>query len=242
MEETPRGERVRVLDFGLDLPGRMGLTGYGAFLSITGYTAPKQAGARSWMAGPTCSAWAACYTGWPTMHGPFRVKALSAVLRQVETFDPPREAGASVPADLSYLVIRLLALCGAGAARHLRPGLEALPPQRAGDGPRPARPARARHAAAVRPRPLTSDQYADAFNEVKNYGGDGVTTPTLRTPEQTEIGIFWGYDGSPGLGAPPRFYNQIAETIAVQQGNTAVQNARLFSLIDVATADAAITC
>ncbi len=92
------------------------------------------------------------------------------------------------------------------------------------------------------PPPLTSQQYAAAYNEVKNYGGDGVTTPTLRTAEQTEIGIFWGYDGSKGLSTPPRFYNQIAETIAIQQGNTEVQNARFFALINFSMADAGIAC
>jgi hypothetical protein len=92
------------------------------------------------------------------------------------------------------------------------------------------------------PPALTSQEYTDAFNEVKNYGGDGVTTPTLRTPEETQIGDFWGYDGSPGLGTPPRHYNQIAETIAVQEGNTVVQNARFFALINLSMADAAITC
>ncbi len=40
------------------------------------------------------------------------------------------------------------------------------------------------------PPKLTSQQYADAYNEVKLYGGDGVTTPTIRTEEQTEIGNF----------------------------------------------------
>ena len=92
------------------------------------------------------------------------------------------------------------------------------------------------------PPKLTSQQYAAAYNEVKNYGGDGITTPTLRTPEETEIGIFWGYDGSPGLSTPPRFYNQIAETIAIQQGNTEVQNARFFALINFSMADAGIAC
>ena len=93
-----------------------------------------------------------------------------------------------------------------------------------------------------RRRRLTSQQYADALNEVKEYGGDGINTPTLRTPEETQIGIFWGYDGSPGLGTPPRLYNQIAEDIAVQQGNTVVQNARMFALIDIGLADASIVC
>jgi hypothetical protein len=95
---------------------------------------------------------------------------------------------------------------------------------------------------APQPPALTSQQYADAFNEVKSLGGDGVTTPTTRTAEQTQIGIFWGYDNSPGLSTPPRLYNQIAEVLAVQQGNTVVQNARFFALIDLAMADAGIAC
>lgn len=93
-----------------------------------------------------------------------------------------------------------------------------------------------------RPPALNSQQYADAYNEVKNYGGDGVSTPTIRSEEQTTIGIFWGYDGSRGLSTPPRLYNQIATTIAVQQGNTMVQNARFFALINLAMADAGIAC
>lgn len=92
------------------------------------------------------------------------------------------------------------------------------------------------------PPKMTSQQYADAFNELKLYGGDGTTTPTIRTPEQTIIGIFWGYDGTRGLSTPPRLYNQIAATIAEQKGNTEVQNARMFALINFSMADAAICC
>jgi membrane-associated phospholipid phosphatase len=90
------------------------------------------------------------------------------------------------------------------------------------------------------PPALTSQAYADAYNEVMSLGGDGITTPTLRTAEETQIGIFWGYDGSPGLGTPPRLYNQIAETLAVQMHNTVVENARYFALINLAMADAGI--
>src|SRR5262249_30175314 len=90
------------------------------------------------------------------------------------------------------------------------------------------------------PPALTSQDYAEAYNEVKNLGGDGITTPTLRTKQQTQIGIFWGYDGSPGLGTPPRLYNQIAETLAVQMHNTVVENARYFALINLAMADTGI--
>jgi PAP2 superfamily len=90
------------------------------------------------------------------------------------------------------------------------------------------------------PPRLSSLQYAAAFNEVKRLGGDGIVTPTDRSPEQTAIGIYWGYDGTPGLGTPPRMYNQIVRTVAEQQGTTEVQNARLFALVNLAMADAGI--
>ncbi|HEX5102543.1 MAG TPA: phosphatase PAP2 family protein [Pirellulaceae bacterium] len=99
------------------------------------------------------------------------------------------------------------------------------------------------HAASFLPPPppsLTSAEYTAAYNEVLQIGGDGIITPTIRTPEQTEIGTFWAYDGTEGLCAPPRLYNQIARVIAQQQGNTEYQNARLFCLVNIAMADAGI--
>jgi hypothetical protein len=87
---------------------------------------------------------------------------------------------------------------------------------------------------------MTGAQYAEAFNEVKSLGGDGIITPTTRTPEQTEIGLFWAYDRA-GTGAPPSLYNQITQHIAEQEDNTLVENARLFALVNLAQADAGIT-
>lgn len=88
------------------------------------------------------------------------------------------------------------------------------------------------------PPALNSPEYAAAFNEVKRLGGDGVRTPTQRTPDQTEIGIFWAYDGTPSLCAPPRLYNQIAVQIARQRNSDVVETARLLALVNVAMADA----
>lgn len=88
---------------------------------------------------------------------------------------------------------------------------------------------------------MNSAEYKAAYDEVYALGGDGITTPTSRTPEQTEIGIYWGYDGRPGLGTPPRLYNQIARTIAIQQKNSVADNARLFALINIAQADAGLS-
>jgi hypothetical protein len=87
------------------------------------------------------------------------------------------------------------------------------------------------------PPAMNSPEYAAAFNEVKSLGDINSTT---RTAEQTEIADFWAYDGTKGLGTPPRFYNQITQVIAKQQGNTEYQNARLFALVNVAMADAGI--
>src|SRR5436309_4751052 len=90
------------------------------------------------------------------------------------------------------------------------------------------------------PPPLTSDAYTTAYNEVKKFGGDGSTTATQRTPEQTFIGTFWAYDGTPSLCAPPRLYNQITVHIADQTKLSALELARLLALVNVAMADTAI--
>jgi hypothetical protein len=89
------------------------------------------------------------------------------------------------------------------------------------------------------PPALNSQAYTEAFYEVKAVGS---ATSTTRTAEQTEIGIFWGYDGSPGLATPPRLYNQIAEVLAVQEHNSVIESARFFALINIAMADAGIAC
>jgi hypothetical protein len=90
------------------------------------------------------------------------------------------------------------------------------------------------------PPALDSSSYAAAFDEVKHLGGDGGITRTERTPEQTAIGIYWAYDGTPSLCAPPRLYNQLAMHIADQQRTPVVERARLLALVNMAMADAAI--
>lgn len=87
------------------------------------------------------------------------------------------------------------------------------------------------------PPSLTSQAYADSFNQVKELGALNSTT---RTADQTQVGIFWGYDRAT-LGPPPILYNQIIKQVADLKGNSLVQNARLFALANVAMADASIT-
>jgi hypothetical protein len=90
------------------------------------------------------------------------------------------------------------------------------------------------------PPALDSAEYAEAYDEAATLGGDGVVTPTTRTEDQKEAGIFWAYDGTPSLCAPPRLYNQIALTIADLEGSDALETARLLALVNVAMADAGI--
>ncbi|MFM1767903.1 MAG: hypothetical protein RJA22_432 [Verrucomicrobiota bacterium] len=92
------------------------------------------------------------------------------------------------------------------------------------------------------PPALASPAYAAAYEEVRVLGGDGVGTPTRRTAEQSFIGVFWAYDGTPSLCAPPRLYNQVARAVAEQMGTGGVDLARLLALVNVAMADAAMAC
>jgi hypothetical protein len=92
-----------------------------------------------------------------------------------------------------------------------------------------------------RPPAMTSDAYTTAYNEVKSLGGDGIVTPTQRSAEQTFIGIFWAYDGTPSLCAPPRLYNQITAQIADQTHLRPIQFARLLALVNVAMAEAGMS-
>ena len=96
-----------------------------------------------------------------------------------------------------------------------------------------------------RPKPppaLGSKEYAQAFHQVKHKGGDPKNgTTTTRTHAETVEGVFWSYDGTPALCAPPRLYNQVARTIALEHGMNSVPEAgRLFAMINTAMADAAI--
>jgi len=90
------------------------------------------------------------------------------------------------------------------------------------------------------PPAMTSPEYAAAFEEVKRLGGDGVTTPTVRSEQQRLAGVFWAYDGTPSLCAPPRLYNQIAVQIARERGTRLRELARLLALVNVAMADAGV--
>jgi hypothetical protein len=86
------------------------------------------------------------------------------------------------------------------------------------------------------PPALTSAEYAAAYNEVKSVGAASSTT---RTAEQSEIARFWY--GTAGTFTSAGYWNQIAQQIAEQRGDSLVQNARLFALLNLAQADAYIS-
>src|SRR5204862_6848367 len=87
------------------------------------------------------------------------------------------------------------------------------------------------------PPALTSAAYAAAFNEVKSLGRADSTT---RTDEQTQIARFWN-DGL-GTAFAMGYWNRIAQQVATDQGLSLVQDARLFALLNIAEADAQISC
>jgi hypothetical protein len=96
------------------------------------------------------------------------------------------------------------------------------------------------------PQPLNSTQYAVELNMVKAIGG---LISSTRTREQTQIAQFWGY--GPGSATPPGHWNEIAQVVAnrkdnpnddddnARSGRSSVE-ARLFALLNIALADAAI--
>ncbi|HEY6051421.1 MAG TPA: vanadium-dependent haloperoxidase, partial [Thermoanaerobaculia bacterium] len=90
------------------------------------------------------------------------------------------------------------------------------------------------------PPALDGAAYAAAFDEVKRVGGDAIATQTIRTPDQSFAAVYWAYDGTPSLCAPPRLYNQITSQLAEQRGTGAIETARLFALVNVAMSDAGV--
>ena len=83
------------------------------------------------------------------------------------------------------------------------------------------------------PNALTSDAYAEDFNEVKALGS---INSTSRTPEQTHIAIFW--QGAP----PPLAWNRVARNLIDQYAVDIGDSALLFAMLNLSAADAAINC
>ena len=89
------------------------------------------------------------------------------------------------------------------------------------------------HSSQYRPGPpykVEDKKYTEDFNEIKTLGGDDITTPSARTPDQTEIALFW-------LESSPLKWNRIARTVSADRGLDLWENARLFGLLNMALAD-----
>lgn len=85
------------------------------------------------------------------------------------------------------------------------------------------------------PPALNSTEYAAEVNLVQEIGKKDSLT---RTPEQTEIAQFWA-DGA-GTYTPPGHWNEIAQEISLSRGDSLLEDARLFALLNIGLADAGI--
>ncbi|MBD1830687.1 phosphatase PAP2 family protein [Microcoleus vaginatus GB1-A2] len=87
------------------------------------------------------------------------------------------------------------------------------------------------------PPALDSAKYAEELNYVQEIGKSDSLT---RTPDQTAIAKFWA--NGAGTFTPPGHWNQIAQDASALGGKSLEDNARLFALLNIALADAAISC
>jgi hypothetical protein len=85
------------------------------------------------------------------------------------------------------------------------------------------------------PPDCTSVEYALAFMEVKELGA---VNSTSRTRDETEIAFFW--EDGPGSVTPPGRWQFIAQELAVRFELSLVDRTRMFALLSITQADAAI--
>ncbi|GAB3570019.1 hypothetical protein GCM10027578_25580 [Spirosoma luteolum] len=83
---------------------------------------------------------------------------------------------------------------------------------------------------------LASPEYAAQVEEVRLLGG---ANSAGRTDEQTQIAFFWANDLD-GTSKPPGQLYSLTATIARQRNLSLVETARLFALVGMAMADAAV--
>ncbi|MER7587498.1 carbohydrate binding domain-containing protein [Micromonospora sp. NPDC127501] len=83
---------------------------------------------------------------------------------------------------------------------------------------------------------LSKQEYRTQVQEIRDYGG---RTSSLRTPEQTQIAFFWANDLG-GTYKPPGQLFSHTRIVSEQRQLGILANARLFGLVALALADAAI--
>jgi hypothetical protein len=89
---------------------------------------------------------------------------------------------------------------------------------------------------------LSSPEFALAFDETKSLGGSGTYPMTVRSADDTFVGNYWAYDGTPSLCAPPRMYNKIATQIAAQEQSSPNDYAKMIAQLNLILADCGISC
>ncbi|MEC4813683.1 MAG: phosphatase PAP2 family protein [Scytonema sp. PMC 1069.18] len=91
------------------------------------------------------------------------------------------------------------------------------------------------------PPEFSSPLYGRQIEEVRKLGAkfDTDVTKVARNANETEIAQFWAYDRDDTF-RPPGQFNELAQEVALAQGNTLAENARLFALLNIAEADAGI--
>jgi hypothetical protein len=80
-----------------------------------------------------------------------------------------------------------------------------------------------------------SAAYTASFREVKRLGR---VDSTSRTADQTQVALFWADGG--GTATPPGHWLVIAQGVSQQKHLSLLENARLFALLGLTVADAAI--
>ena len=90
------------------------------------------------------------------------------------------------------------------------------------------------------PPALSSQAYADSFDDVFVNGRDNITERKAAFRQHALVGLFWGYDGSNKLGTPPRLYNQVVLKSTEFQGLPNKEKINVLAAINAAMADAGI--
>ncbi len=96
----------------------------------------------------------------------------------------------------------------------------------------------------VRARPfpaIGSAKYRQEYNDVKAIGAAPTIGGSTSTARTRFIGNYWGYEGTPMLGAPPRIYAQIAIELAdVANIDKPIELAKFLALSHISMADTGI--
>ena len=87
---------------------------------------------------------------------------------------------------------------------------------------------------------LGGENWPADLAEIRAKGAADGTAGLTRTAEETVVGIFWGYDGSRGIGVPTRLYNQCVRSISEASNLSEDQNLVLFATVNMVMADAGI--